>query len=92
MKPGGFGIFQVPLDISIDKTQEDESINTPALRELHYGQRDHLRLYGTDYPNRLRSAGFIVTEDKFVQTLPRDLAQRYALPLQEVIYLCVKPY
>lgn len=92
MKPGGFGIFQVPLDVTLSETQEDQSINTPALRELHYGQRDHLRLYGTDYADRLQKAGFIVTEDNFVQTLPRELAIRYALPLNEVIYLCVKPY
>jgi hypothetical protein len=92
MKPGGFGIFQVPLDITLSQTYEDSSINTPALRELHYGQRDHIRLYGADYADRLRGAGFIVTEDNFVQTLPKDLVTRYALPINEVIYLCVKPY
>jgi SAM-dependent methyltransferase len=91
MKPGGFGIFQVPLDINLDETFEDSSINTPELRELHYGQRDHLRLYGKDYAERLLNAGFIVTEDNFVQTLPLDIVKRYALPVNEVIYLCVKP-
>ena len=91
MKPGGFGIFQVPLDTTLDETLEDKSINTPKLRELHYGQRDHLRLYGLDYANRLRDAGFIVTVDNFVQTLPKSLAFRYALPTNEAIYLCVKP-
>jgi ubiquinone/menaquinone biosynthesis C-methylase UbiE len=92
MKPGGFGIFQVPLDTNIDITLEDTSINTPALRELHYGQRDHLRLYGRDYSQRLRRAGFIVTEDNYVNSIPKDLAKRYALPMNEVIYLCVKPF
>ena len=91
MKPGGFGIFQVPIDVSIEKTQEDKAINTPELREKHYGQRDHLRLYGADYPNRLSKAGFIATADSFVQTLPQHLAKRYALPNDEIIYLCVKP-
>jgi len=91
MKPGGFGIFQVPIDMSIAKTQEDKAINTPELREKHYGQRDHFRLYGADYPERLGNAGFIVTTDSFVQTLPEHLAKRYALPNDEIIYLCVKP-
>jgi hypothetical protein len=91
MKPGGFGIFQVPIDYSIDQTLEDESINTPKLRELHYGQRDHVRLYGSDYPDRLKDAGFIVTADKFAQNLPADLVKRYALPADEIVYLCVKP-
>jgi hypothetical protein len=92
MKPGGFGVFQVPLDTNLEHTLEDSSINTPALRELHYGQRDHVRLYGTDYADRLRGAGFIVTEDNFVKTLPADIVTRYALPPNEIIYLCVKPY
>ncbi|PKP39482.1 MAG: SAM-dependent methyltransferase [Bacteroidetes bacterium HGW-Bacteroidetes-15] len=91
MKPGGFGIFQVPLDTNLSETLEDGSINTPELRELHYGQRDHLRLYGNDYSERLRKSGFLVTEDNFVQTLSKDLVTRYALSDAEVIYLCVKP-
>lgn len=91
MKPYGFGIFQVPINTSLNQTLEDKTINTPALRELHYGQRDHLRLYGQDYPQKLRDAGFIVTEDNFVNSLPKELATRYALPASETIYLCVKP-
>ena len=91
MKPGGFGIFQVPMDYELENTLEDETINTPELREKHYGQRDHMRQYGKDYPNRLRAAGFIVTEDDYVGTLPNNLVNRYALPSNEVIYLCVKP-
>jgi len=90
MKPGGFGIFQVPLDSTIDVTLEDKSINTPELREKHYKQRDHLRLYGKDYGKRLREAGFEVTEDNYVQTLPADLVERYALPKEEILYICRK--
>jgi SAM-dependent methyltransferase len=91
MKPGGFGIFQVPLDTNIDETLEDPSITTPEQRELYYGQRDHLRLYGNDYVTKLRDSGFIVTEDNFIQTLDNSLIKRYALPINEIIYLCVKP-
>lgn len=91
MRPGGFGIFQVPIDTSLNKTYEDSNITSPEMREKHFGQRDHLRLYGKDYPEKLRDAGFIVTEDDFVKTLPEEMTKRYALPLNEVIYLCVKP-
>nr|HPI70798.1 SAM-dependent methyltransferase [Tenuifilaceae bacterium] len=90
MKIGGFGIFQVPIDSSLEKTLEDDAINTPALREKHYGQRDHLRQYGRDYSQKLRDSGFSVTEDDYVSTIPKHLAQRYALPTHEVIYLCKK--
>jgi SAM-dependent methyltransferase len=91
MKAGGFGIFQVPVDLTLEKTLEDDAINTPLLREKHYGQRDHLRLYGRDYPERLMNMGFSVIEDDFVKSLPQHLAERYALPTHEVIYLCEKP-
>jgi len=90
LKPDGFGIFQVPLDYSIDVTLEDKSINTPELREKHYKQRDHLRLYGKDYAKRLREVGFDVTEDNYVQSLPSDLVERYALPKDEILYICRK--
>lgn len=90
MKPGGFGIFQVPLDYSIEVTLEDKSINTPELREKHYKQRDHLRLYGKDYAKRLRDVGFDVTEDDYVSSLPAELVQRYALPKNEILYICRK--
>ncbi|HCT31410.1 MAG TPA: SAM-dependent methyltransferase [Bacteroidales bacterium] len=90
MKPGGFGIFQVPLDNSEETTLEDKSINTPELREKFYKQRDHLRLYGRDYGQRLRNIGFEVTEDDFVKTFPASLIQRYALPKDEILYICKK--
>ena len=90
MAPGGFGIFQVPLDPSLTQTLENPAYNTPALREKHYGQRDHVRLYGTDYAQRLRSVGFTVVEDSYVKQLTPELVQRYALPKDEIIYLCKK--
>lgn len=90
MKPGGFGIFQVPLDYSVDVTLEDKSINTPELREKYYKQRDHLRLYGKDYAQRLRKIGFDVIEDNYVDTLSCDLVQRYALSRDEILYICSK--
>lgn len=90
MKPGGFGIFQVPLEPTIEITLEDKSINTPELREKHYKQRDHLRLYGKDYGNRLREVGFDVTEDDFVIKLPNELVEHYALPKEEILYICRK--
>jgi len=90
MKPGGFGIFQVPLDSSIEETLEDKNINTPELREKHYKQRDHLRLYGRDYAERLRAVGFDVTEDDYAHTFSEELSLRYALPKDEILYICRK--
>lgn len=91
MKPGGWGIFEVPVDYSNPKTLEDPAYNTPELREKHYWQDDHLRLYGLDYADKLRSVGFDVTEDNMLMEFTPEQRKRYAFPPQEIIYLCKKP-
>ena len=73
MKPGGWGIFQVPIDKNSDITMEDKNIVDPKERERLYWQKDHLRLFGLDYGDRLRSAGFKVTESDFIKTLESDM-------------------
>ncbi len=90
LKPGGFAILQVPMDLSMDKTLENSAYNTPELREKYYQQRDHLRLYGKDYGARLQTAGFEVDENDYVKTLPVNLVERYALPKDEILYVCRK--
>ena len=90
LQPGGFPIMQVPIDDQLSETLENPDYNTPALREKYYGQSDHLRQYGRDYPKRLTECGFAVTEDDFVQQLDPELVARYALPPDEIIYLCKK--
>jgi len=60
LRPGGLALLQVPLALGLATTREDPTIRTPEARERAYGQRDHLRLYGRDYPERLRTAGFEV--------------------------------
>ncbi len=90
MKPGGWGIFQVPIDTNNKSTQEDKNITDPKERERLYWQHDHLRLYGLDYANKLTEAGFIVTESNFVNELDKKLVSRYALPKDEIIYFCQK--
>lgn len=86
LKPGGFGILQVPIDYSRETTYEDPSITSPEDREKHYWQKDHVRLFGRDYPEKLRAAGFIVTEEKLVQELPAEEAERYRLQQTEILY------
>lgn len=89
-KPGGWGIFQVPLDTTRAVTHEDKSITSPEQREIHFWQKDHVRLFGLDYKDRLAAAGFSVTVDDFVNTLTPELVDRYRLPAGEMIYLCKK--
>ena len=90
MKPGGWGIFQVPIDYNNPNTEEDKSIIDPKQRELLYWQSDHLRLFGLDYGKRLAAVGFKVTESNFINELDFNLIERYALQEGEIIYFCEK--
>lgn len=90
MNKGGWGIFQVPMDSTRQTTYEDKSIVTPEAREEHFWQKDHVRLFGLDYKNRLEEAGFTVTADDYVNTFSPELIDRYRLPAGEIIYLCRK--
>lgn len=60
LKKKGFALIDVPIDINRQETYENSSITTPEERAKEYWQWDHMRLYGRDFPDRLRDAGFIV--------------------------------
>jgi SAM-dependent methyltransferase len=90
LKPGGWAIMQVPIDYSREETYEDESIVSPEDREKHFWQKDHVRLYGRDYPQRLRKAGFEVKEDNYVQEINDELREKFRLQKEEVIYFLSK--
>ena len=90
MKPGGWGIFQVPIDNQNPLTIEDKSVVNPKEREKLYWQSDHLRLFGRDYGDRLAAAGFKVTESDFINEIDPKLVERYALPKNELVYYCEK--
>ncbi|MDR1711109.1 MAG: methyltransferase domain-containing protein [Propionibacteriaceae bacterium] len=91
LRPGGWAILQVPIDYANPATIEDPSVTDPAQRDLVFGQRDHVRWYGRDYPDRLRAAGFDVTEDDYARNLPPELLRLERLPRSELIYFCAKP-
>lgn len=90
LKPGAWAIIQSPVYPELARTYEDPAITDPLERERAYGQDDHQRKYGRDYGDRLRKAGFDVTEDDYVKSLSPEKVKRYALPEEEVIYFCRK--
>jgi SAM-dependent methyltransferase len=90
LKPGGWAIMQVPQDFSRTETYEDKSIVTPEEREKHYWQKDHVRLFGLDYPDWLRKAGFQVEEFTQHSNYPQELIDRYRLQKGEILYIARK--
>lgn len=90
LKPGGWGIMQVPIDFSRDTTYEDPTITTPEEREKHFWQYDHVRLYGTNYPKRLEEAGFRVECIDMKDEIGEELVERYRLMKKELLYVVHK--
>lgn len=90
LKPGGFGIFQIPQDLSRETTFEDDSITDPKERAKIFGQYDHVRVYGRDYFDKLRSIGFQVEEVDYTNTLSESDITTYCLAKGEIIPLVKK--
>jgi ubiquinone/menaquinone biosynthesis C-methylase UbiE len=90
LKPDGWGILQSPINYSREITYEDDTIIDPKERMKRFGQHDHLREYGKDYAQRLQKGGFKVEENDFVKTLSPEEQKRYALPVEEIIYVVRK--
>ena len=90
LRPGGRAVIQVPVYGAT--TYEDWAITSPEDRLKHFKQEDHVRLYGLDVADRLRSSGFevdVMTDE----SVPEDKAKRYGLfyPSTREVFVCVKP-
>lgn len=90
LKKSGYAIMQVPIDKSRKKIYENPLITDPAEREKHFWRKDHLRLYGLDYPKRLQGVGFNVIIENYIKEIDNKLIEKYKLPKEEIIYLCGK--
>ena len=91
MKPGGMGIFQVPQELERETTYEDPNIKTPEDKAVHFGQYDHVRIYGRDYFDRLRNVGFKVEEVNYSLQLSPELVEKFCLAKGEILPVCFKP-
>jgi SAM-dependent methyltransferase len=87
LKPGGKAILQVPINYDYTKTHEDLSITDPKEREKIFGQYDHLRWHGLDYPERLKTAGFQVLEFNIKDFLTPEEIEKYRLDTREILYI-----
>jgi SAM-dependent methyltransferase len=90
MKPGGMGIFQIPQDLNRDVTFEDNSITDKKERAKIFGQYDHVRVYGRDYFDKLRSIGFKVEKVDYTASLTKTQIKTYCLAEGEIIPVVTK--
>ncbi|GAB1417551.1 class I SAM-dependent methyltransferase [Bacteroidales bacterium] len=91
LRPGGKAILQVPWSPILETTYEDLSIVDEKEREKHFGQFDHVRVYGKDYTARLKQAGFLIEVlDEKALSLDKTQYIRYGLNPLETVFIASK--
>ena len=85
LAPGGFAILSFPIALAFEKTYEDASVPADQ-RKLHFGQRDHLRWYGADAPERIAAAGFEVKAHRAAE----PYVHRHSILRDECHFICWK--
>jgi SAM-dependent methyltransferase len=79
LRPNGLALMQHPIDEGRAETYEDASITATSDRRAHFGQDDHVRIYGRDFASRLEQGGFAVERRRYVDDLRAEERERYAL-------------
>ena len=90
LKPGGWAIIRCPVDYNREQTFEDPTAKTTAERIKVLGQEDLARIYGKDFIDRLKHAGFNVNLDYYSKELGEEKTSRLGLLLNEEVYFCTK--
>ena len=62
LRPEGMIFLSFPVDETLQSVYEDESVCTEEGRRTHFGQNDHLRVFGKDSKEMLERFGFLVEE------------------------------
>jgi SAM-dependent methyltransferase len=75
----GRAILLSPIARGRTTTVSEPGLNTPERRLEIYGQEDHTRLYGADYADRIREAGFELDVVDFLAEFDRATIERHAL-------------
>ena len=89
LKKRGWAVLLVP--IMGERTIEDPSIVHPLDRLRVFGDSTHVRLYGPDYVDRLREAGFAVSRTRVSDLFDKDEVMRMGLTSESGdIYYCTK--
>lgn len=87
LRPGGSVIVMVPIIEAWRQTYENQAVDTADGRTLHFGQDDHVRFYGADLRDRIRGAGFELSEF----TADGETCVLYGLIRGETVFLASKP-
>lgn len=87
LTPGGRLVVTTPVIEAWATTYVNPEVKTSRDRVLHFGQKDHSRVFGRDLKDHMRAAGFALHE--FVSVEP-DVST-YALTRGETLYELTRP-
>ena len=88
LRPHGRALLMVPIVEGWGTTYENaEAARTVAGRIQHFGQHDHIRVYGRDLRDRIRAAGFELA----TYTGSGADTVRYSLLGGETVFVATKP-
>ena len=88
LKRDGVAYINVPVRTNMADTFENPEYNTPELRLKHYGQDDHVRIYGNDFSKRLEKGGFIVEVIQPNKVFSDKEISKFGIHRDERIYKC----
>ncbi|PLX13845.1 MAG: SAM-dependent methyltransferase [Marinilabiliales bacterium] len=86
----GIAILQVPYSLKLKNTHENPEIKSEKDREKYFGQFDHVRLYGSDYTDILKSAGFKLNEFIAEDNISPNKIEKMKLFANETLFVVNK--
>jgi SAM-dependent methyltransferase len=86
LKPGGRALLMFPIVEGWERTYENAAHTSEAERTRYFGQKDHVRMFGRDVRDRIRSAGFGLDE----LTAEEPLVARHGLLRGEKVFIATK--
>lgn len=89
LRKDGIAIINAPVDESREATFENPAYNTPELRLKYFGQHDHVRIYGRDYPQRLAKVFQVEVLEPNRRLTPQQ-QKDYSVWEGDKIYVCRK--
>lgn len=89
LKDDGKILMSFPISMK-QKTFEDSSIISDEDRDRYYGQKDHVRLYGTDYKERFEQYDLDIKVFSPKDFLTNEDIEKYGLIEEDILLLCSK--
>lgn len=91
LKPGGWAILNSRQDTNAELTRPHPDLPPPEVRALSPNKDFAFRIYGRDFADQLREAGFEVEVVPFGRTLTAEEIEKYYLHVPGDIYMCRRP-